>query len=163
MATERTCPSCGERVFDTDRECMACGKSLETVAPAPAKGQAAPAYPRAGPEVRIPPEMQARDGSFRPPMRLVWHQEVLRSAGAFWDLYPWLTLGVLVLTGVLGGIGAPHGLVAGMGALWALLNLGCIFWIVVDVIALQSGWFWVALFVFFGPLAFLAYVLWGRD
>ena len=97
------------------------------------------------------------------PGQLPWTQRVIATFGDFWEVYPWLVLGYMGLTGLLAAIGAPAVLLMLLYLLFSGVWLGFIFWMVVDVIDSQAGLMWIFVPFFCGPIGLVVYMLWGRQ
>ncbi|MBM3476872.1 MAG: hypothetical protein FJX75_26665 [Armatimonadetes bacterium] len=123
----RPCPSCGEPVYPTDDVCMSCDAHLTAAAPAPA--------PPPGP---VP----------RAPLPKVWHHQLVEKCGRFWDVFPWLGTGLIVLGGLLYTLGAPMAVVYVLAALYVVWEPLFIVWFIIDIKYLEADWYWV-------PLAFV--------
>jgi hypothetical protein len=146
MSDTRTCPHCGQRVYETDQVCLSCGQDLAAAAP-----------PVAGPRPAAgePPRP-------RPDLRVPWTARITDAFGDQWELYPKIVLGGLVLVVLLQYVHAPVLLLALVAIPWFLSYLGLYVWAVVDNISTEAEryWFWI-IFLFHG-LGMVAYFIWGR-
>lgn len=159
MAEPLKCPHCGARVYATDQECMACGKSLREL---PGASPAPPAQTET-PVPQVAPAYETPRAAVRPPVQMSTPQRIANAFGGFWDLYPWLFLGLGVVTGLVMFSGAPATVFLAMSLLVAVLWLGVIFWMVVDVFAMESEIWWLILFFFFPLLGLILYLIIGRS
>ena len=130
-----TCPLCGEPVYATDDVCMSCGARLSVATPATAAPTGPPAPPKPGP---IP----------RAPLAKVWHHQLVERCGRFWEVFPWIGAGLLVVGSLLYTLGAPMAVFYVLAVLYTVWEPLFIVWFIIDIKVLEADWYWV-------PLAFL--------
>ena len=165
-ADKRACPKCGEAVYPTDSQCMACGADLKAAAEpaAAAPPPPPPPPPTSGVGLSAPPVAR------RPPTTAPFYSIVADKCGLAWDIFPWFYLvwnfvEVGSRAGVIGGIGVLSDASGGLLAVAAIVHLVgwalgplMVFWIICDVFDQDAGWWWIPI-CFFCCLGLLIYLV----
>ena len=91
-----------------------------------------------------------------------WPARIVAAIGPGWEAYPKIVLGVFLVAGLAMSLNAPLILTQVLTGLFGLLFLALYLWVFVDVLAMEGETWWFVIILFFGPLGFLAYFIWGR-
>jgi hypothetical protein len=160
-ADKRTCPQCGEAVYPTDDVCMSCGADLRAkAAPAPPPPAPPPGVPP--PAAAPPPGMPVPGPVARPAPTVSFSESVATRCGRFWDLFPWIGLLAYVLLGAAQFAHLPGFLIAIAAIIYLIWFPLYIFWLVCDVIAHGSGWWWIAINFLCYPFGLVVYLMTER-
>jgi hypothetical protein len=93
-----------------------------------------------------------------------WAHRVVEAVGRPWEIFPWAVVGLWVLVPALYFVDTPLWMLRGAEALLTFFHVASLFWISVDVQAMDAGWWWLPLYMLgVPPLGPVVYLLWGRD
>jgi hypothetical protein len=92
-----------------------------------------------------------------------WYQAPVERCGRWWDIYPWIGIGIYVVGGVFFAPGMPAVfgyVVLAISFLWHCLFLS---WLIVDALYFGADWWWVPVaFLLCYPIGLLLYLRKGR-
>jgi hypothetical protein len=91
----------------------------------------------------------------------VWHHQLVEKCGRFWEVFPWLGVGLIILGGLLYTLGVPMAVVYVFAALYLIWEPLFIVWFIIDIKCLEADWYWIPLaFVFCGYPWVLMFYWW---